>query len=142
MRAPLALLGLSGLVLTAGCANEPAPDECGYPKPAFSLSLATRDGAPLPEGTKLTITFGGGAETIYPGALPASPKVAFCHLETLGSGATSLVCALWTDGAAAIDVVAPGYEPVAKTAEAHSDRCGIVTTPWAITLEKTHGSPP
>lgn len=126
--------------MLSGCGDKPGTDECGYPKPAFALTLATDTGASLPAGTMVLVMGGGGNELVDPSALPASPKIAFCHVESKAPDKSDLVCALWTDGATSVDVHAPGYKHVKRDFEAKSDRCGIITTDVSITLQKDDGT--
>ena len=130
-------LWLCALMLAcAGCSGEPDPKECGSPKPAFALTVATDDGAMLPKGTLLLITGGGGQEYVDPNALPASPKIAFCHTEGKDAQKTSLVCAVWTDGAMMLNITSPGFESLDKTYESKSDKCGIETSDVSVVLKK------
>ena len=135
----LAFFGLVGAAFTAcGPDAKPGPP-CGGP--TYNLIVATDDERPLPADTRLNVRYGGNHEgEAYELSQTPSPQAVFCteHDSPLGGapsvgGASNadsaqggaatepapgnaevwaLVCRLYTQGPARIDVTASGYEPI------------------------------
>jgi hypothetical protein len=130
--APLLLpLAAALAALAGGCRRESKDQDppCPPPQPAFALTVRASDGRPLPPDTTLVVSSGWGQESFAMAAPPASPEAVFCEIL---SG--HLACALWTDGAALVDVTSAGLAPARVELRADSDECGVVTRAEELVL--------
>jgi len=134
--------GLLGSLLALALArcgpSRPPPIECGD-EPDFLVTIGA-EAAPLPSDVSVTVDYGGGRET-YTLADPSSPQVLFCEAQ-LASGAAGaagatddsvahLVCRLWTEGPALLEVSAADYEPINQELRLEPDVC---TTTFTVEL--------
>lgn len=132
-------VGLLAL-LASGCPDDPSSrDECG-PVPSFLVTIRPDKGR-LPPDLSVAVEFGGGNEAVsIRGGLKG--QVIFCDLvshepgeggaggaEPFGYGA--LLCELWTEGPATVQIMAPGFEPFERDLRIDEDEC---TTPIELEL--------
>ena len=138
-----------GAVVLAGCGSESSPpaSTCPGPRPAFSLTVVARTGAPLPWQTRVKVKSGGGEETYDASAPTSSPQFVFCKpLDANGAAIDadagdsvmlgSIACTLWTDGAADVTVDATGFVTAHQMFEAKDDSCGVVTSTVRVELDR------
>jgi hypothetical protein len=133
------------VLLVAGCSDSgsDAPT-CPPPGPTFRLTLTAAAG-PLPGDTSLEVRYGGGTEP-YPPLASKPPQSVFCHAGADAgadasatipdAGADALVCDLWTNGPATVEVRAQGYPDLSQSFVPTRDECGIHLTLVDMELEK------
>lgn len=119
--------------------NSNAPQPCPRRTPAFRLQL-TASGGSLPRDTVVRVAYGsnverysfrmgnGGNEDVccsgsplikrMPNDVPCSMPLDAAATVPASSRPVALYCHLNTNGAAQIDVVASGYEPIGRTLQA------------------------
>jgi hypothetical protein len=136
-----------------GCTvhHDPENSPCPGPQPAFRLEVRRASGEALPGDTSVEVIFdGSGQETFSLAAPAASLQVTFCGVVPAGAepdagaidagdsndtaGVRSIRCDLWTNGAAKVTVKASGLRTESRELEAHTNTCGVVTTPSEIAL--------
>jgi hypothetical protein len=114
----------------------------------------------LPGKTTLLVTYGGSEQDTYElssnvsssfyicceptrGTSLAVPAVP-CGPSTLADGGppTAILCDLWTDGPAEVQVTSPGYAPLdvsLKSQIADDQSCGVVTVQTRLALIRGDG---
>ncbi len=147
------ILGALIGALLGACSNETPPDSnCPLAHPSFRLTVDA-DGQQLPHDVRITVRYGGTGTEDFIAAHPnQSPKIVFCdaqgpeagpadasddHAAGSGDGYDQIVCDLWTDGAATVEIRASGYPMTTRDLSANTDACGLVLTNAHITLEKS-----
>ncbi|MFO7181126.1 MAG: hypothetical protein DIU78_020670 [Pseudomonadota bacterium] len=140
------LLGSLLMLALARCGpSNPPSVECGD-DPDFLVTIGA-DTPMLPSDVSVTVHYGGGRET-YTLTEPSSPQVLFCEVRsaerTAGAagapdeGVSSLVCRLWTEGPATLEVNADGYVPIDEELRLEPGAC---TTTIGIDLIPEMDSP-
>jgi hypothetical protein len=142
------------------CTSSPTHgDPCPRPVPAFRVELTAAVGG-LPPDTTLNVLYGGnqsGTYSIHSGSstsedvcchtgVPTSgplPHVA-CDSQAPNDGgpAQALLCELWTDGLAEVQVRATGYHLLDQVfqAEVTDPNCGVDTVDELMVLRHGDGS--
>ena len=120
------------------------------------MTITALNGA-LPPDTVVKVGYGGGTEEYDLASPPAQPEVVFCKQVGADSGTgagdaggaeagstdagsapvMALVCDLWTNAAATIDVEGSGYPLLEQQLQAQKDDCGIKTVEYALVLGET-----
>jgi hypothetical protein len=112
--------------------------------PSFLVTIHPEQGS-LPDDLNLAVEFGGGNEAVsIAGGLDG--QVIFCDLVSREPGeggraaeesGGALLCELWTEGPATVQITATGFEPLERDLRVDEDEC---TT--SIELELTAKAPP
>jgi hypothetical protein len=145
---------LAGLVIALslpGCPDD-EPPPCDGPTMAFKVLLVAAEG-PLPEDTVFRVKHGSatGTEDFRLDADFPSSDVVFCCRATRDGECTEvadvasdgdggpapvegLLCELWTDGAAQVNVSASGYPDLDEMLEARSSEGCLQTVNVTLTL--------
>ena len=115
------------------------------PQPLLTITITAEDG-PLPSNTKIVVTWSAGEEPAFVLGDPSTWKTledgvnVVCDVHTAKAPPRELeelVCELWTSGATAVEVKAPGYVTYEETfSPAYSEAChGPIPTAVTIELE-------
>ena len=153
-------------LLAAGCSSDPvkSPSCIGaHAKPAFVVTLQASDGEPLPSTTRVTVKSGSGVETFDASQPSAACSMMFCRVVSTEDAGTpdggeapsdagcgradvdagagtptvaSIICSLWTDGAADVKVEASGFLPADDSLKSKSDECGVVTVTTTVAVTR------
>jgi hypothetical protein len=143
-----------------GCTRGPEYDGCYTEHPAFLVRISA-GGQNLPADTRLRVEYGGtSVEERLVLEPAAAPDVVFCTAvplaggtddgdATIGEGGegeagaprrppvvATVLCELWTQGAATVTVQANGYRPVQEHLKAKRNDCGIETVEWNVPLAR------
>lgn len=139
--AGLVVRAMLGCAVVLGCSEDSVLSEpCPRDVPAFRVQFVAPDGS-LPTETTLTVMFGGAGVESYsveegnednrtlccrPGDVLDDdfPSVSCDESglsESDGGLAAAIHCEMWTDGAATVEVEAPGYAPLEETLVAELD---------------------
>ncbi|MBN2191612.1 MAG: hypothetical protein JW751_02250 [Polyangiaceae bacterium] len=120
--------------LLLGCEPEdPTTGDCSY-EPTYHMMLSATEGV-VPEGTVISVAYGGGCEEYTVGGPSTAHQQLFCE----GVGASTIEagrigCDVWVSGPAVVKVVPPGHVPVLRAvAPLWEDGC-IVTQEVVVVL--------
>ena len=148
---PLIVAALFATVTTTSCSPSAPSESCppAYSHATFRLTVKG-DGIALPRGVVITVKYGSGKEVYDVDHPNQTPQVVFCKQTqdggTIGvdafdedasalTNAESIVCDLWTDGAATVSVKGQGYPDVEKDLVAERDDCGLKLAEETILIE-------
>lgn len=144
---PLAALSSVAILcgLSLGCSAEDDPDPQCTDQAAFELTVHSLFG-PLPDDTKLEVTYGGGTEPFQLGAdnpedvlqCKASPSA---DASDAGVPVDSLTCKVWTQSAAKVTVEATGFPELQRDLEAKRNGKCFVTVAVDLALGETDAGP-
>lgn len=149
LTASLLVAAVTAAALGLACSPSSPAETCPPPYSHATFRLTVKaEGTHLPRKVMITVKYGSGEE-VYDAEHPnQSPQVVFCDQVQEDGGviggdasaagaADSVVCDLWTDGAATIKIKAEGYADIERNLKAESDDCGLKLTQATVTLE--HG---
>jgi hypothetical protein len=133
----LALLACGAL----GCSEEEPMENC--PARAAFHVVVRAQGAPLPDQTQIKVDHGAGSEEFQLDAPNRSPEILFCEPVSADAGVDaggsddvlSLACDLWTQGATAVTVTAPGYPLLEEELEVETESGCIQTVDVELLLD-------
>lgn len=143
------------------------PRDCPRQQPAFRILLTAEDGR-LPTDTFLKVTYGSGTDTFSFAEAGGSHEDLCCRPWTDtdaglppttcgasatgdasrdagpdgGAGPEALLCDLWSNGVAELDVTTAEYPKLAQSLSAERDECGVRTVEVRVELRHADGGAP
>lgn len=139
---PSFAIALWSTVTLLGCSGESEPSRplCPPAGPSFRVTIEA-EGEALPEDIRIEISYGAGHEVYRLDDATRAGKSVFCEPLPDAENVETIVCELWTSGAAGLEISAEGYEPIDETLSAERDDCGIVLVEVSRKLERAEESP-
>ena len=149
---PFLPLAFSASLAMALCSCSSSSDCSDPPRTHATFRLTVdAEGLPLPHDLRIIVHSGSGFEEYDLAAPNQAPQLVFCTVDSgeVGSadasddqntppdaGSLEVVCDLWTDGAATVEVKASGYPDTTTNISPDMNQCGVVLTAEHIELEQ------